>query len=503
MNNEHYDIQKTHYDEITPAQDFMSRHAIVTVGQITRGEKALEKTSLLVRSDGRSFRLDGKNADLLDENLYTDRFPQPSRHWSAASLEQFLTATSDSSVSFAQVFQDLKEAAQHYIDLEDQRVYTLLASWVIGTYFHRMFSSFPYLHFNGNKACGKTKTLQYLCHTTFNSEMSANNTPAYLIRVVHHNSSTLLLDEVESLNKSKDEDSRTIINILNAGYKKGAFVGKAEQAGKNQTWTPRKFDAYSPKAFAGIQGLDPTLASRCIPIIMVNSSNTELLNREINDADPRWQKIRDELYLLLLKQFKPLRDTYNQITDTVLVGREWELWKPLLSTAKNVSDDVYTELRELALEIQIQKQENNIEDTDTPKVLMALEDLLVVKTQDTFCTFPEIINKLVEHDEESYGWLKESSRRPSRWVSQQLKRAGIVKGRAQGKRIFGVMSKGYEIDVRIVQKRLATFRNSGFLVSSDDSTLAATQNIHATKTKPYTDEVVSVQPGNQETHFIH
>lgn len=507
---------KSGFKEINPAQDFLDNYSIVSVGHIELGEIKPQKKALLLRSDGKSFRLDKRNEELTKENLYTDRFPQPNASWSAKGLSDFKSQTKGlPEVSFVQVFQNLVETGQHYIDFEDKRIYSLMACWVTGTYFHRMFSSFPYLHFNGNKACGKTKTLQYLCHSAFNAEMSANNTPAYLIRVVHHNSSTLLLDEVENLSKPKDDDGRTIFNILNAGYKKGAFVGKTEQSGKDQTWTPMKFDAYSPKAFAGIQGLDPTLASRCIPVVMVNSSNMEILNREINDVDPGWQQIKDSLYRLLLEQFKPLRHSYNQITDTELVGREWELWKPILAVAQQVNPETYQELRALAIETQLQKQDNNLEDTDTPKILAAVEELLVTKMDDPFCSFTEIVDKLIESDEETFGWMKERKHKPSRWVSRQLKLAGVAKGKSIGKRVLSVMAKGYEFDVELVQKRLGTFRRAGFSVSTEKFLPIVSQESAETKmqpneTKPLEDLVAvettkttpftAVQPGNQETH---
>ncbi|KKK91466.1 hypothetical protein LCGC14_2712680 [marine sediment metagenome] len=47
---------------------------------------------------------------------------------------------------------------KNYLDLRED-YYPIVAIWIIGTYLHKQFQSFPYLFFNAMKGSGKTRTL--------------------------------------------------------------------------------------------------------------------------------------------------------------------------------------------------------------------------------------------------------------------------------------------------------------------------------------------------------
>ena len=53
----------------------------------------------------------------------------------------------------------VKEILREYMDL-DERYYSLVSVWIIGTYFHKQFPSYPYLFFNAMKGSGKTRMLK-------------------------------------------------------------------------------------------------------------------------------------------------------------------------------------------------------------------------------------------------------------------------------------------------------------------------------------------------------
>ena len=258
-------------------------------------------------------------------------------------------------------------------DFGNERWKDVMSCWIIGTYFHRMFSAYPYVHLNGNRESGKTKTMQLSMLLSFNGEMSVNSSSAYLIRVINDNNASCGIDESEKLGNT--DDNQTLVAMYNAGYKKGVTVGKAEQTDK-KNWAPKKFDPYSPKIFSGIKRLDPTLASRVIPITMLRSANKQIKNREINIEDPVFQEIRDELYLIMMSLFEKIKNVYQSIEENSLSGREWELWKPLLSMAKVISEELYTSLKYFALEIQEQKKESIEEDAPALKLLESLLALM-------------------------------------------------------------------------------------------------------------------------------
>lgn len=97
-----------------------------------------------------------------------------------------------------------------------------------------------------------------------------------------------------------------------------------------------QFCVFGPKVLAGIAGLPPTLASRCIPITMFRSPAESPKPSHRIDADPgEWQAVRDGLHVLALEH-GPERVRLATRADVVpagIAGRNYELWRPLLALA--------------------------------------------------------------------------------------------------------------------------------------------------------------------------
>ena len=62
----------------------------------------------------------------------------------------------------------------------------------------------------------------------------------------------------------------------------------------------RRLANYGPRAFASIEGLEDTLASRTVQITMQRSCDNDINRREVNLNDPVFQEIRDELFLVAM-----------------------------------------------------------------------------------------------------------------------------------------------------------------------------------------------------------
>ncbi len=209
--------------------------------------------------------------------------------------------------------------------------YLVSAIYPIASYFYKMFSSFPYLSFQGEKETAKTKSARFQCQTCFNAVLSSNMNTSPLFRLVDGAGCTVILDETESLQDA--ERQKDLRSILNAGYQNsGSRVFRTEG---DKVRRVQGYESYSPKVIANIAGTDAVIRSRCIPIITIRSIDRGIINSEIDPTDEDWQQIRDKLYMLLLLKWHELwtikettQNTYN------ISGREWELWKPLISVAK-------------------------------------------------------------------------------------------------------------------------------------------------------------------------
>ena len=115
-------------------------------------------------------------------------------------------------------FAKIKMILKEYMDMEEE-YYSLVALWIIGTFFHKQFSSFPYLFFNAMKGSGKTRVLKIIATLSRNGKMVGAMTEAVLFRTASNR--TLCIDELESINAKGQENLKL---LLNSAYKKGLSV---------------------------------------------------------------------------------------------------------------------------------------------------------------------------------------------------------------------------------------------------------------------------------------
>ena len=116
------------------------------------------------------------------------------------SVEMVLNFADLPRVKPVEVFEKLIEILKKYIEFDDPRYYVLVAAWIIGTYFHKRFSCFPYLFINAVKRSGKTKLLTVLSLLTYNAVFSANMSTSSLFRLTQSAGATTLADEQEDMN---------------------------------------------------------------------------------------------------------------------------------------------------------------------------------------------------------------------------------------------------------------------------------------------------------------
>jgi len=454
--------------EIVPAQDFKEGIAYVTVPFLINGKNCSTFTEYcLITSERKKIKLTPEK--LSQNQLHFFRYPRmETSRWSMQSIKDFLSGRASSNI--ADTFNVIKNLISQHVDLEDKRWNTCLACWIIGTYFHRMFESFPYIHLNGHRGSGKTKALTIAAGLAFNAELTVIASSAFITDNIHNNSITCCIDEAESLrtNSYGDNDRQTVISMYNAGYKKGVKVGKMLFNERANMWLPVKLEGYSPKMFAGIKYFEGSLASRCIPITMTLSDNQGIINRPVRLNDPIYQKLRDELYLILMSKHNIIENEYNNISDNEIAGREWELWQPLLTIAKTIdgsSGTIYAELKQLALDIQKQRKEALIEDTTSAKLIVALLDMMTLGQSETNYTddpkeryyTSSYMRKFLENRDD-FAWLKDNKKiNLQSWLGDELRKAGAIKGRAKQRKINGQNERVYYLNYDTLLQRLKVY----------------------------------------------
>lgn len=438
------------------AQDYVQGIAYYTVSTFAKQSSRIAKVPYILTSNGDFFPCTSKQLQI--KEIYYEKIPFPDVRWSPENLKSYL-ANPQNIPSLADCYTTIYRELRHCLDFGDPDIASMLTLWMMGTYCYCLFPSFPYIHLNGSAGCGKTKALQFVASVAFNGlSLSANTSPAAILRIVDANSPTCCIDEVESLSGAKDDDSRAVLAILNTGYKQGGGDLKCEQDSKTKQWVPTFYHGYCPKVLAGIRTLEATLASRCIPILMLRTSKKDLLNRELPKAED-FEYIRSMLYSAMLPRFKEIEERFNSVLSLELTGREWELWHPIVTLASFVDDATVTRMRTMAKRTQQARRES---DSTTPLFLASLQALMKDDgKEEGFYTTEELYEFLSKHDE-TFEWLGDINRKSSRgkWLGNELRRCGVVQGKAELRSIDGEKHKGYTLNFSRIISLLSAYEPS-------------------------------------------
>ena len=203
-----------------------------------------------------------------------------------------------------------------HIIFRDDRIPTLLGVWILGTYFFKVFRFYGYVWVNSPvKRCGKSLLLDIISFVAFNSTSRlVYPSPSFLFREVDCNDRTLILDEIESLGGSDKEARSELISLLNAGFQRGSEVPRMEK--KNQEFVPVFFNAYCPKALAGIKSVVDTIEDRAFNIPMVRRKKSETVKRfNLRALDSHIEKILDDIFIWALKYGGDVGEVYYSMLE--------------------------------------------------------------------------------------------------------------------------------------------------------------------------------------------
>jgi hypothetical protein len=276
------------------------------------------------------------------------------RTWSNDSIKAWLYGAPEV-ISIKDCFKKLKEINQKYIYYADERAHTYIACDIIATYFLPNFETRGRTYNHADKGSGKTKQCQIYALTAFNPIFSADWSGASLYRTIESTSATVIIDDFDLLDEEK---KATILTAIRVGYKVGQ---KSIRADGNKSNRPRGYQLYSSCCFNNITGVDDVTDDRCFTIRMFRT-DAEITKRKLDMKNSDWQIIRDDLYIIALRNWKEVQKTYDNLKVIELTARELEVVEAVLTIAKLVGDDVYKEVLEFVLESYKQNRIRDVSD---------------------------------------------------------------------------------------------------------------------------------------------
>lgn len=400
---------------IHPALDFTETTAYVGLHLPFRDLDKKLKHILYLVTETEMFpanpeELSKRKIELLHSFPYKQEYQS---RWSNESIRQF---TKDrKTLNPKDLYEAVKGPFSEYIDFQDPRYYDLVTLWSIGTYFFPLFDAYPYLFLNGISDSGKTQVMKICQCVCFNAKHVGNITVSILFREIHTSRCTYLLDEEEELANSQGNEE--LKQLLLNGYKRGPMVSRSDMS--SSEFPPKFYEIYAPKALGNIGGLESTLESRAITVLMQPTSRKEIVGKKIAERKQRWQSIRDMEYVFLFQEWRTIKKSYEEIENEAgLNNREWELWQPVLALARLFSEDTYKRMLELAVE---KAEERKVDKSFSPEAELC-EALLAIVDKDDLYGLGRIKEHIIwKYDNKVPSWITEKH------ISHLLKKFGFPK----------------------------------------------------------------------------
>lgn len=241
----------------------------------------------------------------------------------------------------------------------------VLSLWAVNTYMFELFDHCPYVALvSPVKRCGKSTALKLLANICRRPAFTVNISDAALFRLIDTRRPTLLMDEVEDLQRS------SLRAILNAGFEQAATVPRCVG---HQV---QDFRVFCPKALACIGQLPDTIADRSIIIPMQRAKRGENVAEFRRRTLGNITALAEEIGAWATANKQYVAEAYHQNTIDFLSGREVDVWENLFAIIRVAAPERIDELKTAAIRLVAEKAQY---DTDSEEsVIRLLSDLRAV-----------------------------------------------------------------------------------------------------------------------------
>jgi hypothetical protein len=345
------------------------------------------------------FRLVTSEKKLVEvpDNVEPYQIPKDFARWSVDrktpyNVFDYLSGKAD--VDASELFTEIRSFIEKYMWYPDERIYTLLAIWIMQTYVFMIFDQVGYLALIGTKRAGKTRLLEILELLSFNGRLAASISDAYLFRSVEVDRTTMLVDEADQLKAPAKDGINEKLEIIRSGYRRSGSVGRIEGEDRSRV----DFSTYSMKAIANVSGLEDALEDRAIDIPVERKPSeirgSKLVRRRV---ERKAQVIRNKLYCFGLQYAEKVAEIYDGVQIEDVTDREEELWAGLVCIAYLIGQDIVDMLIQLAKESSAKKTVREGLESVEAQEIMALSSLILAFRAHIFpamlslTTFPAFI----------------------------------------------------------------------------------------------------------------
>ena len=320
--------------------------------------------------------------------------------------------------SHKEVFDEIIAAEKRFINFEwDERLYSVVAAYVMYTYYNDFFTTAPRLFFLGPYGSGKTRAMITATYLSRHGFVVLDPSEPSVYRSIEAYGPTLGIDESKLDNK--------LLKLIAAGYKKGLKVPRVDKTIKD-SFTLGLFETFSPVIMSFKEPPKELMGQRTIIINMFKTSDP---NPERRDPEPHdFEDLRRKLYALRLLGAMEVLEAMEKVREDIkdeFTGREFEIWYPILVMAYLGGEEHYNRVLEYARE-DLEKRSSSLY-TEERLILAAIEKVLGENNEEEFTAsqLQEYIIEILGNE----GYTENQARRE--WntvrIGRILARLGIKK----------------------------------------------------------------------------
>lgn len=380
-------------------------------------------------------------------------------------LEAYRKQKRGESEAFLEAYKNIIDILKEYCDWREI-YYPIVAVWIIGTYLHKSFLTYPYLYFNASKESGKSRSVRLITDLSWEGEMVNSMTEAVLFRT----EGTLGIDEFERASRKGNEN---FMELLNSAYKKGVKVKRMKKirTDKGEEQKVENFEVFRPIVLANIWGMDQVLEDRVIPMYLEKTTLNKVANLlEIWEFSPifqqtktiltqkcslcnvvtlrkvyvDWNRYLNNIYITSGDNNYNKLHLFNKIMDSGLKGRLLELSFPLILIAEMINEKTLDLVMDSLKQISLEKDHEAFLDN---KDVILMDMVSQEPTPTNFQSIKRITQKFREFSQSNEEWINE------KWVGRAIKRMSLAKEKKRTERGIEVI-----LDIQKAIEKIKMFK---------------------------------------------
>lgn len=334
------------------------------------------------------------------------------------------------------VLDEVVRFVRRYIVLNEHQL-RAIALWVAHTYVYPAFDTTPYLIItSAEKRSGKTRLLEVISLIARAPWLTGRVTSALLVRRIHTDAPTLLLDETDAAFGGPKESTEALRQVLNLGHRRNGRATLLLPAGRNG-WDFEDYSVFCPKALAGIGTLPDTVLDRGVKLKLVRRTPGEKVERfKERDVEPLAQPVRQALERWAPSAVPGLAHARPVLPDE-LDDRAQDGWEPLLAIADAAGGEWPVKARATA--IALSSGDSREDESRGVRLLKDIRDVFSAIKSDAIFS-KDLVGALCEMEEAPWGSLRFGALNAT-GLAQRLKPYDITPKQV---RVGSLTKKGYQ-----------------------------------------------------------